>query len=1225
MKIIGVKFQNLNSLKGVHEIRFDEPPFSESNLFVITGPTGAGKTTILDAITAALYGRVHRHDRDAYESMTRHTFESFSETEFEAGDMIYRARWSAKRGKRQPADAKPKIEMELSNAVTGEILASGSLRIVQQQIVDVCGLDYDQFLRSVMLSQGDFTRFLKATESERSELLEKITDTGIYSQISSFVFEKAKAEQTELQRQLSRLNDVRLLTDEELTAFREHSAELSKKEKALSAEKAVYLERLHRLDKMEALRNKKRELSAEADKCRAEYETDRPMFERLFRHKKAAVFKPALAETDAHRKNIDDTLRNMTLLEEKIPELQKVFDTAFTEFSEAEKEAEAAATRWKNEEPTMIDVEKRDVQIENRKSRTAQAEESVRSATSAVELLQKELNEKETEATGLANDTERLTVWLSVHEREAGLERMISEFALHAKTAETVTENIRKTSEEQARLRKQAEKEAGESATLAEKRTAVGKASDETIRQIESLNEELKTVLAGTKSENSEAELARLPGLIALCERQAESAEKIATADRRGEELATAKQHIEKQIVAKTESIEKLTEAYDQAREYLAVLSENVKLQLLVRKYEEDRKALEPGKACPLCGSVHHPFAETDYRNRADETEVQHAEQQQKVESLTQQINAEKIALQKLQNQAENTGEQQKDNTRDRQKAVDAFDTVNRQLPKPLDIEKPGIIAAVIDNKKKRLAELNQQIFSARSIEKQIRDSENKMHQLKEELAEIDGNINQSRLKTEYIRMSLTELGTDTERLQNEYESVTRRLSEMLEPFQMTFRPDEVRMILSDLQKCFERFVETQNELRQKTVLLGETNVELLNIRKNIGEKTELLKRSVSEHASEQTELKRLEEERFAFFGNKDPRTERQRHAQMLQSTKDRSDRLRKEVEEKKQTLETAKSRRDQLTADAQRLRQYVDQLSETLLRNIRTEGIESLEILREHILPNEEAERIDQLHRNSEQRRTTVARLLEETEKELRMETEAGTIDETRETLSEAAERSEKSLSELYREAGRVSQIIASEEENRKLHGQLTDDIEAQRRETGRWEKLSKLIGSADGKKFSRFAQGLTLERLVQLANRHIAELTDRYVIQKTPRRDLELRIVDKYQADIVRPTTSLSGGESFLVSLALALGLSELAGRKTRINSLFIDEGFGMLDADALEVAVSALENLQARGKTIGVISHVEALKERIGTQIQVIKQQGGYSKIEIIGYGRKYPTDY
>ncbi len=127
-----------------------------------------------------------------------------------------------------------------------------------------------------------------------------------------------------------------------------------------------------------------------------------------------------------------------------------------------------------------------------------------------------------------------------------------------------------------------------------------------------------------------------------------------------------------------------------------------------------------------------------------------------------------------------------------------------------------------------------------------------------------------------------------------------------------------------------------------------------------------------------------------------------------------------------------------------------------------------------------------------------------------------------------------------------------------------------------------------------------------------------DRYQIQRTELTDLSLEIVDRYQADVTRPTRSLSGGESFLVSLALALGLSDLAGSDTRIESLFIDEGFGTLDAATLDTALAALENLRMANRTIGIISHVEALKQRISAQIRVDKSSNGYGTLEVINGG-------
>ncbi len=176
--------------------------------------------------------------------------------------------------------------------------------------------------------------------------------------------------------------------------------------------------------------------------------------------------------------------------------------------------------------------------------------------------------------------------------------------------------------------------------------------------------------------------------------------------------------------------------------------------------------------------------------------------------------------------------------------------------------------------------------------------------------------------------------------------------------------------------------------------------------------------------------------------------------------------------------------------------------------------------------------------------------------------------------------------------------------------------NIEKQAAEHGRWAKLNDIIGMADGKKFRIFAQGLTLKKLVVLANRHLKSLNGRYYIQKGSDNDLELNIVDTFQAENVRSMNTLSGGESFLVSLALALGLSDMAGRNTIIRSLFIDEGFGTLDEATLDMVVTTLENLQAKGKTIGIISHVKALKERISTQIQVLKRSNGFSEIQVSG---------
>ena len=215
---------------------------------------------------------------------------------------------------------------------------------------------------------------------------------------------------------------------------------------------------------------------------------------------------------------------------------------------------------------------------------------------------------------------------------------------------------------------------------------------------------------------------------------------------------------------------------------------------------------------------------------------------------------------------------------------------------------------------------------------------------------------------------------------------------------------------------------------------------------------------------------------------------------------------------------------------------------------------------------------------------------------------------------LEQAARRLSEELAEQQKSGGIYEERLRSDDAARHRRETGSEELKAAEAESLRWGRLRELIGSADGAKFSRFAQSLTLRQLIGLANEHLQVLAERYRLMAAPGDELDLRIVDLYQANADRPMESLSGGESFLASLALALGLSELASRHHPIDSLFIDEGFGTLDSETLEIALSALENLRSRGKTIGLISHVDLLKERLTTQVRVIRGSGGTSRIEV-----------
>ncbi|NIF48519.1 exonuclease subunit SbcC [Enterobacter sp. Ap-1006] len=267
-----------------------------------------------------------------------------------------------------------------------------------------------------------------------------------------------------------------------------------------------------------------------------------------------------------------------------------------------------------------------------------------------------------------------------------------------------------------------------------------------------------------------------------------------------------------------------------------------------------------------------------------------------------------------------------------------------------------------------------------------------------------------------------------------------------------------------------------------------------------------------------------------------------------------------------------------------------------------------------------EEAERLELEQRKLllERQHQQQVTLLEQAESALTQHLSARPENLHEETDPGALEAKISALALLLREnasqQGQITQQLRHDEENRVRQQTLMQEIKACEAQAEDWGYLNALIGSKEGDKFRKFAQGLTLDNLVWLANNQLNRLHGRYLLQRKDSEALELQVVDTWQADAVRDTRTLSGGESFLVSLALALALSDLVSHKTRIDSLFLDEGFGTLDAQTLDTALDALDTLNASGKTIGVISHVEAMKERIPVQIKVKKINGlGVSRLD------------
>jgi len=1219
MKIISIKFLNLNSLKGKHEIRFDEPPFSESGLFAITGPTGAGKTTILDAITVALYGRVHRHNKDVFEIMTRHTAESYAEVEFEVKDKIYRAKWSVRRSRGKIDGQLQTHKMELADAVTGAIIIEHPLNEVKDEIVRICGLDYSQFLRSVMLSQGDFTRFLKADENERSELLEKITDTGIYSQISIAAYEKAKQEKQQLDQLKGKLNDVPLLNSDERQVCISELTELAAKELQHKQQEGALRLQIDWLNNLGKLEKRKQDLIALQRSNEEFYAANLSRFEQLKRHETAAVHRPAMVELEfisKQRQKIEKSLKDLDLL---FPTYRQQETTNRLALAEAKTQAETAQKNLTELEPVFDQVVEQDLLILQSQQTLIKTKQGAESATAALNASSELQVATEAELLKITDRISALSIWLTENGIDAGLEKEVVVFQQQLREIKSLELKIDVANTSLA----QHKNTLSAGLISIDRGIAAVEILDRDLivatESITALKSRLQLLLDERSLEDLEGELMGFPPLITKAEEQFRLAALYSKSIILEQELLSELELNKKEYLNVTAAIKENTASYESAVTILSEYQQIYESEVKVHNYESARLLLEPEKPCPLCGSLHHPYADGAHSGRVNESAERRNLQQQRVEEFRKLVEEWRLLLSTLQLKIENGEKALASVTTELAGVIAEFLSNNELLPKPLDINRQDIILAVIAKKKSQYLLLQQELKSVRDLQSQIVRAEIAAQEQKEKRVAEENKIAQLRLSADYAMKQSSANEMELSQLELEKNLLKQAAVTLLQEFNLMYSAEDNEQLLQTMKDRFKRYTDAAQEQGQLQLVLRQHETELKSIGLTRIERKNALDNILQQLQSEQQQLHNMQSQRLSLFGTKDPRGEKEFLNADLKKYRALAEQSQLVLQEKQEQLKIAEDQQLQLVnALAETEKNYQSQL-DLLLTSISVLGLQTVADLQAWFLPEEEVNVISKVQKEAAQQIASAKSMMMAIQQEQESEQQKKVTTESKDNLLIALEEEDKSLSVLQQHSGRLQKVLTDDELLKLKYQGFAQEIEHQQKEFDRFQKLSALIGSADGKKFSRFAQGLTLARLTELANRHLLRLSDRYLILKSPEKDLDLQIIDGYQADVVRPMSTLSGGESFLVSLALALGLSDLASRKVQINSLFIDEGFGTLDAETLDVAITALENLQANGKSIGIISHVEALKERIGTQIQVVKLPGGSSKITLHSYGQ------
>lgn len=1246
MKILAIRGQNLASLADPFEIRLDRPPLDAAGLFAIVGPTGSGKSTILDALCLALYGRTPRlsnrggtdirpdesPDGDSIKSNDSRTIlrhgaaEGFAEVDFHGADQkAYRARWAVRRARNSPRGRLQNEERSLVRLETNEPVAAGKVREMGEEITRLIGLDYDQFTRSVLLAQGDFARFLRAEEEERATLLETLTGTQLYGEISQLAFQRSKDEDGKLAQLQSQIEVLARLSAEEREALERERASREQEKQSLEIRRGgieaavAWHADLGRLRADEAKAASDAQDAADAVTAaggrRAELETVRDVQE----------LRPLLDTRDQRARELADAAAKVHAEAAAAAQLEREAGDATRGATEADGVHLAAADAVTALAPKLEKARGLDIRIVTAERDAAGARQDSEKAGRKRDASAKASDLAAREVAGLDERVQAATGWFAAH---AQIEPL-------ARSWEARKRDLTEYAEKAADLQ-----DAGTQAATA----------DETLEQSESLlrtaqqdREAARQGLEHSRQalEAAESHLAEIPAELLRADlktwtrirewgqalqaivRDVEAASVAAAGAQAEAEEATAACTRDRQRHAEGEK--KLAALRDDR----AAHESSVRLAEAARGLDEQRADLVEGTPCPLCGSTSHPWSApgslpagdavrlrkrlekllTDERRLADEV----ARLAESIQSGTETARKATDRAGKERSRLSTAIESWRSERARVRQPADVVATIPRD---PTEEGTGAVVAAVLADAGARLERANQ-AEDERSARLEARDAAREAESARQKaFLEADRAVNDLDRQVQAERAARDAARKEKARLERE----TKRLLTTLDP---ALRPvpawkDDLRAspgaFLAARSADVEAWAGTQREVDEANGRLQKLRPQAAALAAEARNDTQAATKAREILDAREAALEELRTERAAFFDGR-PAAEVQAEAERLreeagkvrEAARARLDDLRQRLAGTQRALETLE---DQRAARARSLDEAEARLGERLAaRQIDLDRLRAL-LSFDATWIREQAGELEALDRAAGQTATVLQERIRKRE-----EKEASAAPEW------SREQAEESLPSVR------DQLKTADEALANVRGQLARDdhaharardlechVREQRERAGLWRSLRDLIGSADGKKLRVFAQSLSLDILLAEANEFLHELAPRYRVQRVPRSDMDLMVVDLDMANEVRTVNSLSGGEGFLVSLALALGLSALSSRRTHVGSLFIDEGFGTLDPRSLEMALSVLDSLQATGRQIAVISHVAGMAEGIGHRVRVRPRGPGRSVVEV-----------
>jgi DNA repair protein SbcC/Rad50 len=1221
MKILSIRLKNLNSIRQGF-VDFNEAPFTYTGLFAVTGDTGAGKTTLLDAMTLALFGKTARtHEREV---MSYNTDEAMCEVEFKANSGIFRAKWLQSRDKKgELKNAIRELAQQEEATKTWFTIETGAKKLdgTKEQkglIEETCGLNFEQFRRSVLLAQGDFAAFLKAGEAERSALLERLTDTEIYSTLSRTAFETEKKERENLKKIEAEISFLKVLDEEDLTVLKVRQTDLESQTKAQTTALQNLQNNKIWLENLQNLHKNQQNLEEKTQQLTLEKLTHNANLALVEKHKKTIPFQSQLIKNGEFIEAIAKAKQQLAHTSPQIATLSvEIAQNETTANTQIQRQTDLE-NQQKNLESIINTVVRLDTEISENQKNTLALQVEINDLEQQSKANLQKINNDESKLIAQETTLKELKHWLKDNAVFEDLPKnlpLAKEHRNRLRDLMTKKNSIEKAKET---LALDGQKHGLEINNLGEK-----------IAQNEVILNQQKASLQQIFTENNldEDEQTAENQLDRLNE---ECVERLRSFEDFSEYFHTYKQTIQELGIVKEEQESIIVEDFILSKDLLNALDsmdgleERVQLKELryerekaMIKYTRDRQNLEENQPCPLCGSLEHPFVLHGLEKFTDDAKMELEDAQKHLKEAQKSLLSNAIRHQELSHKIGVIKD-------DLEEAVTEQITKLNAIAKENEDKMGGLLGKLGENEDKYLNTeyLNEKIVELKNQQKHLKIAREKVNQLNRSIREIE--LKTTSLKSDFGNTntnlkineeSLKNLQSQFQDTQKEFNTEENSLNELIKKYGFSFQPMAEFKAKFDGLDVNEFAFSTKN--KEAELLKNENALLTANIaqtKSTLKEKDLVFEQKKAVLTTFIIALNTIKTQRFDLFGEKDPINEQNQLSILLKNIKIEVENLRIFKEKTQQNLAALNENEKVQTQVLKENEANLNDLLAKIEISLQKSGFSNVQEVTDAQLSDIQIEQIEVQNQKINREDAVLQKSKQDNEKALQIESEKSFEVHDLQELETKIHSLNGVYETLQQQIGGISAQLLANEKLKKEAQTLLRKKELQQLEHQKWKNLDEVIGSADGAKFRKFAQSLTLQKLIAHANQHLQQLNGRYLIRRSEKGDLNLEIIDTYQADNVRSMNTLSGGETFLTSLALALGLADLAGKKAQIQSLFIDEGFGALDETSLEMAISTLENLQERGTMIGIISHVSALKERISTQVQIIKGADGCSTLTI-----------